>query len=173
MSRHEIITELYASREVDECISRMVKEKYRPDFKQELFLIISSIDEILIAKLYTQKEIRYYVARIIINLSRQRNNVFHVKYLDSRISYDSDKLARIEMKESQDCIEDREKQEQLEIKMINRVHNLDLEMNTPAYRLMVMLVNKLGSQREVSRVTGVPVSVISRGIKKVRQRLCS
>lgn len=172
MSRQEIITNLYNSKEVDDCICKMVQAKHRQDFKQELFLVISEKDESFINDLWNKREIKFYIVRTIINLSRQKRNVFHKNYLDTKVNYDTDKLSTVELKAESDCIEERVRKEENEIRMIKKVHDLDQEMNTPAYRLMALLVNKLGSQREVARITGINVSIISRGLKKVRERIC-
>jgi hypothetical protein len=171
MTRQDIISNLYTSKDVDDCIAKMVQAKYRQDFKQELFLIISSVDEILISKLYQEQKIKYYVVRVIINLSRQKRNVFHRKYI---IPETHCKLIEDigEPPAEQECFKERQKKEEQEAAMVNRVHDLDQEMNTPAYRLMALLVAKFGSQQEVSRVTGINQSVISRGLKKVRAKIC-
>jgi hypothetical protein len=173
MTRDQIISELYVSKEVNDCIDTygLSVHSSKEDFKHELFWIVCNIENSLLQTLYDNKEIIRYLARIVINLRRQKRNVFHQTYLNTNVTYNTDQVETLQVQESDQCIKDRLQDEMNELELVKRVHELDGDLNTPAYRLMVILVERLGSQREVARVTGVHPSVISRGIKKVRECL--
>jgi hypothetical protein len=84
----DIITELYKSREIDDCINKLIPAQDRDDFKQELFLILLEKQTEEIVRIDQTGKMLYYVVRIIINLSRQQRNVYHSKYRDKKIAYD-------------------------------------------------------------------------------------
>ncbi len=76
-----MLSELYKSKEIDECINRMVREDLRQDFKQELFVILCEQKERL--EKINENQVRFYVVRVIVNLVSQTRNVFHKKYLQN------------------------------------------------------------------------------------------
>ena len=177
MTRCEIITELYKSKEIDSAIdknlfhSKTQAARNREDFKQELFLIISQIKEEILVQLHQSRQLRFYVVRIILNMNWQKNNEYNRVYLNKKILYNTDELYTLNISAEAECLEERIESEEKELELVRRIDNLDQSLNSPAYRCLVLAVDKFGSQREVSKKTGIPASVISRSIKKVREHL--
>lgn len=170
MTVNEIIKELYCSNDLDDCIRKTVRHDHRQDFKQELFLLLYEKPHELLISLYNTSGLTYYVVKIVLNLVNQKRNVYHKKYNDQNITYDSDKLVHISKEDV--CITERMQKEQHEAMLINEINNgLDETFGNPYYRLLVYMVKDHGSMREVSRQTGIPVSSISESIKKVRNHL--
>lgn len=168
----EILTELYNSNDLDDCIRKMVKPHHQQDFKQELFLILHEKPSQLIIDLKKNKGLTYYVVRIILNLVNQKRNVYHKKYSDSTVIYDNDIVYQVQ--DESDPIEERKSKEERELVLVDHINNrLDDQFKTPYYRMLVHLVNQHGSQRAVSRLTGIPVSSISEAVKRVRNHLNS
>jgi len=163
LSRDQIISELYNCHQIDDCISKKITRTNQADFKQELFVFIAEMNERQLLSLYEQGRIKFYIVRMILNMACNRFTRFHKTYLDKRIVYDTDKVY--------DLISDQQDYNEREGKIISEIDKLDNQFGTPALRMMAILVSRHGSQREVSRLTGVPCSVISRGLKKVREHL--
>lgn len=166
-----IIENLYNSSDLNDCIRKMVRPHHRQDFKQELFLILYEKPHETIISLHKSNGLKYYVVRIILNLVNQKRNVYHKKYNDNSVVYDTEVLNHISY--DQESFEERDLIEQKEMAMVEEVNNLDKTFDTPYYRMLVNLVNEHGSQRAVSRLTGIPVSSICEAVKKVRNHLNS
>lgn len=92
MDIRDTLTELYNSKQLNECIQKFVKPDYRDDFKQELFLILLTKPQAELMDIINQGNIIYYTVRIIINLSRQSKNTFQTTYFDKKIDYDTEKV---------------------------------------------------------------------------------
>jgi hypothetical protein len=156
---NSVIAELYASKEVDECISKMVREDLRKDFKQELFLIICTQPEEKIIELHRKSELRYFVVRIIINLASQNRNVFHKKYLQTY-----SEIGEI----ADEQVPDREGYLK---KLTDEFSKIDDHFGTFCHRVMIELVLKMGSVKKVSEETGIPKRTIYRTIETTRKHL--
>lgn len=162
-----IISELYQSDELNECIRKFVPEQYRDDLKQEIFVILLDKPNELILSLYAEKKLTNYIARIIINLMRQSRNVFHQLYISKTVEL-TDKDVPCEASGE---LEVRRMKEQREDQALEKIEHMDECFNTPYYRLLVSAYKKHGSMREVSRQTGIPVKSISDSFKKIRRHV--
>ena len=89
---NKILTQLYTNSDLDDCIRKVIPTNHREDFKQELFLILLEKPSGEIIRISESGKLLYYVVRIILNLSRQERNVFHTKYMDKRIEYNTAKV---------------------------------------------------------------------------------
>lgn len=163
-----ILTELYKSPEVDNCIWKMVGQTNREDFKQELFIIIADIDEKLLIRLHGEKKLKYYVVRVIINMVRWKRSIYQKKYVEPGrvIPIDGVQVGSEEID-----ITAREQHEEREDRIIKEVNRLDDVFKSPYYALLVNYLQNDWSMRELAEATGISVSAISRGIKKVREHL--
>ena len=167
------ITNIYQHPEIDQCICKLVEPEYRQDFKQELFLILLQIDCDTVAKM--NGDLKFYVVRIILNLVRQQRNVFHKKYLDKTVEYNTDKI-NYEMSSPADIdtITERAEREQKEEETISRLNGIDLHLgndNYPVYEKMIRLIADKGNMYRVSIATGIPNETIRRMVGKVRKHL--
>lgn len=160
-----MLTALYTSPEIDKCIARLIPKDLRQDFKQELFLILLQIPSEIIARM--NGSLKYFVVRIILNLARQKNNIFHKKYLNKTT----------ELKDYPDepnLIEERIELEAIEDKIIMNLENIDTALGNSSYpyhREIIKLLAEYGSIREVSRQTDIPRVSLGRTINKVRKKL--
>ena len=104
--------------------------------------------------------LKYFVVRIILNLVRQKRNVFHKTYLDKTVEYNSDLLKyETSSPADVDTMAERHENEDKEEEIINRIESIDKELGNlsyPYHRAMVELLSKLGSMRAVSYETGIP-----------------
>ncbi len=168
----DIISILYTSRELDECISKVVAPRHRDDFKQELFLILLEKPPQEIVRIAETGKLLYYVVRIILNLSRQERNIYHTKYLDKKTEYNTDRV--LQSCEEELGIEERQEKETAEDAALYEFRLMDDKLRPggfPYYRSLVELVVKYGSLREAEQATGIPRSTLHDTIVKVRNYL--
>lgn len=164
MKFNEIIEELFFSNELDSCIAKMVREDLRADFKQELFVIILNQDKTKIEEINDRGQLRYFVVRIVINLVSQTRNVFHKQYLNKTVSHPED--VRDDY--------DRELVMEKEIRHENalrKISQMDEHFNTFYYRALTELVKRHGSMNKAAKASGIPLTTISNGFKKIRSHL--
>lgn len=170
MTVNEIIERLYISKDLDDCIRKLVRRDHWEDFKQEFILKMYEIPEERLLGLNERNELKFYVVRSLINLVKLKHGIYQKRYLDYNTVYDPDIMPMIqdETVEIDQRILDEAKEEQI----LNEVrYGLDNSFNSPFYRCILEAVDRCGSMREASRVTGIHVSVISRSIKKIREHL--
>lgn len=166
MNFEAVISLLYKDAEVNDCINKLVPKHHLEDFKQELFIrLIEYKDSVLAA--YQAGRHKFYTLRVILSLVRRERDIYHKKY---KLRETVDLPDMSEYCEPSD-FEIRKIKEEDEIKLIDRVKNLEELTGTCYYRLLVAALEKHGSYREVSRQTGIPITSISNAMKKIRQIL--
>lgn len=171
---NRLIADLYQNQELNDCIHKFIPATHREDFKQELFLILLEKPHEEIIRISETGKLVYYVVRIILNLYRQERNVFHTKYLDKRIEYDTEKTNSFQPEVEYFTIDKRQELEELEERFLQELDGIDGKMggiDYPYYQSLVELIVKYGSMAEVSRQTGIPKCTISRSVKRVRNYL--
>ncbi len=162
-----ILTRLYNDQGLNDCLEKFVAPQYREDFKQELFLILlEKPDKVIEAE--TDNKLRFYVVRIIINLSRQTRNIFHKKYLSNTTT--EIRTADLEYPE-ENHVEEKQEREKREESILKGIENLDDHFGTFYYRELIKAVARYGSMSETERQVGIPTCSISRAVKKVRDHL--
>lgn len=170
-----IISDLYNSPEVNDCIKKVVDRGPRDDFKQELYVILLEYPCDKIVEVSNQGKIKYFVARIIINLFNQERNVFQKKYLNNKIDYDTEKVLYHSLPPSDyNHMEERKRREDVEDIILEGAEGIDERMGNdsfPYYENLIQALKKHGSMREVSRELGIPIASISMAIKRVRTHL--
>jgi hypothetical protein len=179
MNVRDTLTELYNSKQLNDCIDKFVKPDYRDDFRQELFLILLTKPEPELRSIIEQGNIIYYVVRIIINLSRQDKNTFQLTYFDKKIDYDTEKVLYSRSPADFDTIGERQNREDKEDAMLKELEGIDSKMgsnNFPYYEKIIKIIAEQGSLRKAAEITGIPKSTIHSSVKKVRghfkDRLC-
>lgn len=116
-----------------------------------------------LVKSYQDGRERFYLTRVIINLSRWKYDIFHKTYLLKNEELTTD----IPCEESD--FEIRKMEEKKEADLIDRISNIEEKTGTCYYRLIIAAVQRHGSIREVSRQTGVPRNSIHNAMKKIRK----
>ena len=161
---NKIITELYDDAEVNECIRKFAPSHLYDDFKQEFFLRLLEHGEGLV-KAYENGGHRYYCASVIVSLITRSRDVFHKKFS----GWPEPLPNNLTMPDETD--EGREAREAEELRLIERIDRIEQETGRAYYRMLIEAVMRLGSYREVSRQTGIPVSSISDSMKLIRNHL--
>ncbi len=62
----EAIINSYSSKEVDDCIYKLVRDDHRKDFKQELFLKLLEVPCDKVMVISSKGELRYYIVWVIL-----------------------------------------------------------------------------------------------------------
>lgn len=167
------ITTIYSLPEIDECIAKLVKKDLQHDFKQELFLILLQVPCERVEQM--NGSFKYFVVRIILNLVRQKRNVFHKTYLDKTVEYNTDRMNyQASSPADVDTITERMEREQREEAIISRISGIDESLgnhNYPYHEAMIALVVKLGSMRKAAIETGIPEKTVQRTVKRIREHL--
>ena len=164
------ITEIYNLGEIDDCIAKLVSEEFRQDFKQELFLILLDIPCEKVNQMTDY--FKLFVIRIILNLVRQKRNIFHKKYLDRTVEYNTDKLSHF--LQDSDNTEEMAERREIEEFLVSGVDGIDIELGNkrwPYHAAMIKLLVKFGSRVEVAKQTGISTVQIHRTLKRIREHL--
>lgn len=114
----------------------------------------------------------YYVVRIILNLSRQAKNIYHTKYNDKRVDYDTEKVLYSRCPSEVDTMGERIDRENREERFLEELNGIDVRMggNYPFHENLISLIVEYGL-RETSRQTGIPKSTLHDSVKKIRGHL--
>ncbi|MGN0191081.1 MAG: hypothetical protein ACI39U_05440 [Candidatus Cryptobacteroides sp.] len=99
----EIVRQLARERVVETMVMNIARQKLTPDLKdlsQMVYEILLDYDEDKIQDLWEHRQIRFFIARIIINQFRSSNSPFHTLYRkyqrmlneDVSITRDADKM---------------------------------------------------------------------------------
>lgn len=172
MTKSKVIADLYSSRDLDTCITKLVRRDHRDDFKQELILILCEKHEDVIMQLHNSSGLTFYVVRIILNLLNQKRNIYHRTYNDPVVIYDSEKVNNLDDHIDLVSLEERLKWEDREAVLVSEVTNgLNINKETFYYRKIVEAVDEHGGVRAAAEATGIPRTTISRAMAKVREYL--
>lgn len=82
-TRQSIVEALARKRVVEAMVANIAKSDLSPELKdlaQEVYIILLSYDEDKIMDLWNNGEMRFFIARIIINQFRSSNSPFHIRY---------------------------------------------------------------------------------------------
>lgn len=149
---------------MEKALHKIAPPEHFDDFKQEVFLILTEKkDDVLRA--YKDGKHLFYAVRIMLNLANQERNVYIRNYRQGNVQFEDYQKPCEDSGE----LEIRKIKEEDEIKIIDRIKNLEQTTGTCYYRLLVAAIEKHGSYREVSRQTGIPLTSIHNAVKKIRK----
>lgn len=87
MKKNEILTDLFKSEEFDKLIKRLMRTDvyFFDDFKQDLFLILSKVENDRIEEMYENCTLDFFIVRIILNQVRSKTSPFYKTYKKNRV----------------------------------------------------------------------------------------
>lgn len=89
--RDKILTDLFKSKEFNDCISKMKPEHLQDDLKGEVLLILCEMEEGKLMDLHYKGVLRFYTVRTILNLIQSTTSPFYKKFRNPVIDiYGSD-----------------------------------------------------------------------------------
>lgn len=150
--RNKILTDLFTSKEFNNCISKMQPVNLQEDLKAEVGLILCELPENRLIELADKNELKFFTVRIVLNLIKSFNSPFYKKFRKLQTV----ELSNIEIA----CDSD------LDVK-ITRELALDHIDNLYWYdKEMLMLYLKHGNYRAIETETGIPWESAYKSIQK-------
>lgn len=160
-TKNQIITELYKSREFNECIGKMEPDHLRDDLRSEVVLILLETSDEKIKQLHEQVNgLKYYTVRIILNLIQSKTSKFYKQYRQ-QLAQLHDRFACEEVD-----IEERAAREETEDKAMSEIDNLYWYNKE-----MVKLYIEHGNYRAIEEITRIPYSSAYKTIQKSLQEI--
>lgn len=187
--RDKILTDLFKSKEFNDCISKMRPEHLQDDLKGEVMLILCEMEEGKLMDLHYKGVLRFYTVRVILNLIQSSTSPFYKKFrmsgfdltsIKSSVMSGSYDFSLLEAMDSENInlvhrkvleaisFEDLGEQKEKQLKECLALDEID---NLYWYdREIVKLYLELGTYRAVEEATGIPFeSVYKTVIKSCRQ----
>jgi len=155
---NEIITSLYCSEDVAECLKRHFDESCREDVKQDLFELLINLKPGTLEEINSRGKLKNYVAVIIANLKRQRRGKV-AKMVGMYQRFDE---LPANMEVSDECYND-----------LPDIAEKKTEGLHWYYAGILRLYAKMGTIAAVSRETKIPYESVKHAITLARKKIKS
>lgn len=185
-TKNEIVTELYNSKDFNDCIGKMEPEHLRDDLKAEVTLILLETEEGKLMEIHAAGALKFYTVRIILNLIQSKTSLFYKKFrqhftpIDIRQDYSGnnyvadmikvgksfDKMTMDLQLTHEEDHKEREAREEVEDKALSEIDNL-YWYNAGIVKLYL----KHGNYRAIEQDTGIPYSSAYKTIQKSFQEI--
>lgn len=150
--RNKILTDLFTSKEFNNCISKMQPVNLQEDLKAEVGLILCELPESRLIELADKNELKFFTVRIVLNLIKSFNSPFYKKFR----KHQTEELSNIEIAYDSDL--DVKLTRELALDHIDNLYWYDKEM--------LMLYLKHGNYRAIEKETGIPWESAYKSIQK-------
>lgn len=161
---------------MNECLAKFVPNKYRYDFKQDLFEILLRYERNVLEAYHQDPvnltRVKFYIVRCIISLSTQKRNLLQSNYIKKETDLLED-WHTSDLCEESYPLEVRKIKEEREDMIVKKLKQSEVKLCTPYYRLLSEALMINGTAGKVSKATGIPKSSVQQGIKKIRQYLAN
>lgn len=165
MCKNSIVTELYKSKEFNDCINKMEPEHLRDDLRSEVIVILLETDEAKLHTLHSTGGLKYYTVRIILNLIQSKTSRFFRRYRQHTAELTDRFIAPPE--EDHQERKDKEDKEDQALSEIDNLYWYD--------KTVLELYMKHGNYRAIEQVTQIPYSstykTIRKSIKEIQQKV--
>lgn len=149
MTRNEIITELFTSKDFNNCIKKMKPVNLQDELKAEVALILCEKPEDKIVELYCSGMLKFYTVRIILNLIQSNTSPFYKKF----------RVSNVELSEIiEPVIVEYDHRKDAAIEAIEDLYWYDREI--------MKIYIEHGTYRKVEQETGIPFESIYKTIQK-------
>jgi hypothetical protein len=160
VTKNEVITNLYNSKNFNDCIGKMEPDYLREDLKSEVLSVVCEWPDEKVIGLYERKELDFYVVRVILNQVKSKTSPFAKKYRRH-----TEELNGHEVLDFHD-LDERALKEELEDIAIEEIDNLYWYDGA-----LIKLYVELGNFRAIETVTQIPFISCYKNIKKSLQTL--
>jgi hypothetical protein len=189
---HEAITALVQSKDFKQCISKIEPRELQDDLAAEVSLILLETDPEKIVRLADAHQLKFYAARVVMNLAFSTTSPFYRKYrrpvmefkenylhgtgdnlLDDTNAQAVKHLQSLQVAITDDAVhelalrQEREDFEERVLEVIEELYWYDCEM--------VKLYMKLGNYRQIEAETGIPhvscFKTVKKAFAQIKQRL--
>ena len=160
MTARAILTDIYQSKEVADCLSKLRPTHLRDDILQNTFLELFQKDEEQIMDLYNRGKLKVYIVKVLYNTAHYTGTKF-AKQLSKEQPCDTSTYS------VQKFLQDENEYE----KEIEAEHDVACALSRMHWYKVEMLKTyaELGTHQAISDVTGIPRSSIAKTIKNARK----
>jgi len=166
VSKNEILTQLYTSKDFNACIRKVCPEHLQDDLRQWVMEILCRKPDNEIITIHSKGQLKFYVVRIILN-QVSRNGQFTKSH--SLIA------SREPVHTQAECFDierqhhaQRQRKEAFEDQLVSEVD----ELYWYDQKLFKLYLDK-GSYRKVTEATGIPPKSVWETVNKVKQQIRS
>jgi hypothetical protein len=166
--RNKIISDLFVSKEFNDCIRKMEPIDLQDDLRAEVALILCEHSDEKIISIYNShpNALKYYTVRIILNLIKSNTSPFYKKYRQP-VGQFNDEYDHSDDNENIDIRLANELKEEKALSIIDSMYWYDKEM--------IKLYMETGNYRKMQKVTGIPwgscYDTIQMALNKIRYEL--
>jgi len=149
MTRNEIISDLFTSKDFNACIKKMKPERLQDDLKAEVGLILCEKPDEKIIELHESGMLKFYTVRIILNLMQSSSSPFYKKF----------RMTNVELSNIiEPIIIEYDHRKDKAIAEIENLYWYDREI--------LKLYAEYGTYRAVEEATGIPFESIYKTVQK-------
>jgi len=152
LTKNEIITQLYLSKDINEAIGKMEPYYLQDELKQEVFLVLCEMEEERLLQMFNDGYLKYFIVRTILNMAKSDRSNFSRTF---RKVYE-------EVQDQANEVYDESITEKL---------NKSMEILHWYEREIFRLFSESGNLLQVSRDTGIPYRSLLKTVKKVKTLL--
>lgn len=80
MTRHEIIVQLWEDADIRQAIGKMQPVDLQDDLRQEMFVVLCSLQEDRFMEIYRNGALKYYLIRTMLNMIKSYRSTFYKKF---------------------------------------------------------------------------------------------
>lgn len=172
MNKNEIIEELYRENRFDQLLKNIIKEQlnYFDDLKSELFVFLLEMQEDKLQQLYNNKQLDFYITRVIINWFNSNTSPFYCRYrkFESKLNLNITE----EYINNIPAIQDKSLEELLQF-LEQEIEQLQYSNNITEvtdYKILKKWL-ELGKIKEVSQYFNINTNYISKRLTKTKELL--
>lgn len=165
--RNRILSDLYTSKELADCIGKMDHRHLHEELKQELFIVLCELPDDKLLGVHGRGELRYYAVRVILNMINSSTSKFYRVFRSQALLNMDIDLGNL----YNDKFEDRGVEEKIEIE--ERENKLLAAVNKLGWydKGITELYMTEGSMGNVAKKVGIPKSSVKTTIDRAKKSI--
>ena len=167
MSRDQIISELYTSKEIGQALRKMQPAHLREELKQEMFVSLCSISDEKFWHLHENKALKFWLVRCMLNMiySTGINQPFFKNFRHQHEELHTDRpdvyTQHVTAEEERNHLE----------ALYDQMESKRAELTWYENELLNTWTDLNFNQKEISRKTGIPYMSVVKTISVIKQKL--
>lgn len=168
LSSQEIIEQLYKSADFTAALSRAEEAGLSDDLKQEVFLKLLELPEERIQAMYSNGQLRWYTARIMVNMVSGKNMSipFSKTYLRPTAEILGDEIdygTRVDLFEDEKTLHDQSR--------INHMKAAIKTLTDYEWKILLWYIRKGNVSTEVAKITMINKRTVQHTIQRIRKKV--
>ncbi len=165
--RDRILSGLYESKELADCIGKMDHRHLHDELKQELFIVLCELPDDKLLGMHGRGELRYYAVRVILNMINSNTSRFYKVFRSKALlNMDIDLGNLFNDKFQDNGVQDKIDIEEKENKLLDAVNKLGWYDKG-----ITELYMKEGSMGKVAKKVGIPKSSVKQTIDRAKKSI--